>query len=198
MITSFAALGPPGSQVRFPLRHAGPILPLAAAGRSIAADLTRDRRRRATDLLGDRPDTASCSRSTAISSRSANDSHRSVGGINALVGMPPPSRNQRVPTGPDTPHAAAASSLVRPSAIFTQNAALFQPATAQALAGAFIALELGAPGAHVARAVPFRARVAGLHHPSALPAADQALQQGGALRTAPPPSPRRGRKFETA
>ena len=36
--------------------------------------------------------------------------------------MPPRSRNHRDPTGPDTPHAIAASSLVSPSAIFTQNA----------------------------------------------------------------------------
>jgi hypothetical protein len=36
--------------------------------------------------------------------------------------MPPRSRNHRDPTGPDTPHATAASSLVIPSAIFTQNA----------------------------------------------------------------------------
>src|SRR5262245_57538296 len=35
--------------------------------------------------------------------------------------MPPRSRNHRTPTGPDTPHAIAASSLDSPSAIFTQN-----------------------------------------------------------------------------
>src|SRR4029453_13728894 len=35
--------------------------------------------------------------------------------------MPPRSRNQRTPTGPDTPRAIAASSLDSPSAIFTQN-----------------------------------------------------------------------------
>ncbi|HSH31996.1 MAG TPA: hypothetical protein VLB31_00075, partial [Actinomycetota bacterium] len=38
-----------------------------------------------------------------------------------IDGMPPRSRNQRTPTGPDTPHAIAASSLDSPSAIFTQN-----------------------------------------------------------------------------
>src|SRR4051794_2264423 len=36
--------------------------------------------------------------------------------------MPPRCRNHRDPTGPDTPTATAASSLVRPSAILTQNA----------------------------------------------------------------------------
>jgi hypothetical protein len=36
--------------------------------------------------------------------------------------MPPRSRNHRDPTGPDTPHATAASSLVKPSAILRQNA----------------------------------------------------------------------------
>src|SRR3954465_9806969 len=36
--------------------------------------------------------------------------------------MPPRWRNQRDPTGPDTPTAAAASSLLSPSAILAQNA----------------------------------------------------------------------------
>ena len=36
--------------------------------------------------------------------------------------MPPRWRNHREPTGPDTPHATAASSLVKPSAILAQNA----------------------------------------------------------------------------
>jgi Integrase core domain len=36
--------------------------------------------------------------------------------------MPPRWRNHREPTGPDTPTATAASSLVKPSAILTQNA----------------------------------------------------------------------------
>jgi hypothetical protein len=36
--------------------------------------------------------------------------------------MPPPCRNHRDPTGPDTPHATAASSLLKPSATFSQNA----------------------------------------------------------------------------
>ena len=36
--------------------------------------------------------------------------------------MPPRSRNQRDPTGPDTPHRSRRPRLVSPSAIFTQNA----------------------------------------------------------------------------
>src|SRR3954464_12712196 len=36
--------------------------------------------------------------------------------------MPPPWRNHRDPTGPDTPTATAASSLLMPSAILAQNA----------------------------------------------------------------------------
>src|SRR3954453_24060281 len=36
--------------------------------------------------------------------------------------MPPRWRNQRDPTGPDTPTATAASSLLSPSAILAQNA----------------------------------------------------------------------------
>jgi hypothetical protein len=36
--------------------------------------------------------------------------------------MPPRCRNHRDPTGPDTPTATAASSLVKPSAFLTQNA----------------------------------------------------------------------------
>ena len=39
-----------------------------------------------------------------------------------MVGMPPRSRNQRDPTGPDTPTPIAAFSLVSPSATLTQNA----------------------------------------------------------------------------
>ena len=62
-----------------------------------------------------------CPRSSAMSSRSANDRYRPDSGVSWIDGMPPRSRNQRTPTGPDTPHAIAASSLDSPSAIFTQN-----------------------------------------------------------------------------
>jgi hypothetical protein len=37
------------------------------------------------------------------------------------VGIPPPSRNHRTPTGPDTPASAAAASLEAPRAIAAQN-----------------------------------------------------------------------------
>src|SRR5439155_15567865 len=56
-----------------------------------------------------------------MSSRSANDRYRPDSGVSWIDGMPPRSRNQRTPTGPDTPHAIAASSLKSPSAIFIQN-----------------------------------------------------------------------------
>nr|WP_311557496.1 hypothetical protein [Pseudonocardia sp. DSM 45834] len=61
-------------------------------------------------------------RSRAISSRSAKDRYRPDSGARSINGMPPRSRNHREPTGPDTPHATAASSLVSPSAIFRQKA----------------------------------------------------------------------------
>ena len=77
---------------------------------------------------GDRPsrraictDPALRAFNNAISSRSANDKKRPDGGTKLIEGMPPPWRNHRVPTGADTPHATAASSLVKPSAIFAQN-----------------------------------------------------------------------------
>ena len=47
---------------------------------------------------------------STLASRAAR--YLSVGGLNSTVGMPPRSRNQRLPTGPDTPHPIAASSLV--------------------------------------------------------------------------------------
>jgi hypothetical protein len=37
------------------------------------------------------------------------------------VGIPPPSRNHRTPTGPDTPASLAASTVVIPSATANQN-----------------------------------------------------------------------------
>src|SRR5262249_19831817 len=62
-----------------------------------------------------------CPRSSAISSRSANDRYLPDSGVSWIDGMPPRSRNQRAPTGADAPHAIAAASLDSPSAIFTQN-----------------------------------------------------------------------------
>jgi hypothetical protein len=57
----------------------------------------------------------------AISSRSRNDKERPDNGGGLTVGMPPPSRNQRVPTADDTPASTAASSLDTPLAIASQN-----------------------------------------------------------------------------
>ena len=63
-----------------------------------------------------------CARMTAMSSRSEKDRYLPDTGASSIGGIPPACRNQRVPTGPDTPHATAASSLVSPRAICTQNA----------------------------------------------------------------------------
>src|SRR5215207_1281080 len=59
--------------------------------------------------------------SKAISSRSSNDRWRPVTGASKNVGMPPRSRNQRLPAACDAPTAIAASSLVSPLAISRQN-----------------------------------------------------------------------------
>src|SRR5919199_3346763 len=59
--------------------------------------------------------------STAISSRSAYDRYRPVSGATRNNGMPPRSRNHRVPAACDTPTAVAASSLLSPLAIWRQN-----------------------------------------------------------------------------
>jgi hypothetical protein len=63
-----------------------------------------------------------CARRIAISSRSANDRYRPDAEASVTDGISPPSRNHRTPTGPDTPAAAAASSLDSPRAIARQNA----------------------------------------------------------------------------
>ena len=57
-----------------------------------------------------------------MSSRSVKDRYLPDAGASSIGGIPPALRNHRVPTGPDTPHATAASSLVSPAAICTQNA----------------------------------------------------------------------------
>lgn len=86
-------------------------------------------RRNSLEIVeGDRPSRRAISRtptsparSSAISSRSAKDRYRPESGPNPSVGMPPPSRNHREPTTPETPHAIPASSLEIPSTIRTQN-----------------------------------------------------------------------------
>jgi hypothetical protein len=57
----------------------------------------------------------------AISSRSANDKYRPDGAARVTDGIPPPSRNHRTPTAPDTRASVAASSLDSPRAIAAQN-----------------------------------------------------------------------------
>jgi hypothetical protein len=57
-----------------------------------------------------------------MSSRSEKDRYLPDAGASSIGGIPPACRNHRDPTGPDTPHATAASSLVSPRAICTQNA----------------------------------------------------------------------------
>src|SRR6478672_11655523 len=61
-------------------------------------------------------------RRTAMSSRSEKDRYLPDTGASSIGGIPPACRNHRDPTGLDTPHATAASSLVSPRAICTQNA----------------------------------------------------------------------------
>jgi hypothetical protein len=60
-------------------------------------------------------------RQSAISSRSAKDRSRPASGSKSEGGMPPHSRNQRLPTAGDTPAATPACSLVEPAAISCQN-----------------------------------------------------------------------------
>src|SRR5262249_16249532 len=93
-----------------------------------------------------------CPLSNAMSSRSANDRYRPDSGVSWIDGMPPRSRNQRTPTGPDTPPAIAASSLDSPSPTFTQN----PPSTPRRTGGR--------PGDHIAGR-PVRVAI----HPGRLP-----------------------------
>jgi hypothetical protein len=53
--------------------------------------------------------------------RSTKDRKRPDSGAGLTVGIPPPSRNQRVPTAGDTPATTADSSLDKPPAIAPQN-----------------------------------------------------------------------------
>src|SRR5215210_5700377 len=66
-----------------------------------------------------------CARHSAISSRSANTRYRPESGFadgaSDFGGIPPASRNHRVPTAGDTPASIAAASLNRPVAIAAQN-----------------------------------------------------------------------------
>jgi transposase InsO family protein len=63
-----------------------------------------------------------CAFRIAISSRSANDRYRPLSGAGSTNGIPPPSRNHRLPAACDAPTATPASALVSPFAISRQNA----------------------------------------------------------------------------
>jgi hypothetical protein len=69
----------------------------------------------------------SWTRSNAISSRSAIDKYLldkgSAERLNSAGGIPPASRNQRLPTGCDAPAFTAAASLLIPAATYSQNMA---------------------------------------------------------------------------
>ena len=64
---------------------------------------------------------APCARNSAISSRSSNDRYRPDNGASMNVGIPPRSRNHRLPAAATPPTATAASSLLEPLAISRQN-----------------------------------------------------------------------------
>src|SRR6185295_237094 len=102
-------------------RYASPPLRVAALRRSSReiVDAARPSRRAISRMPWP------CARPSAISSRSANTRYRPESGFadgaNVLGGMPPASRNQRAPTGGDTPAEIAAASLDRPAAIAAQN-----------------------------------------------------------------------------
>src|SRR5215212_2833589 len=117
----WAAGGPFG----VPLRGRRPVVQATAARRGVAAQLPRDRRGRPPQSAGHLPYPWPCARHSATSSRSANDRYRPESGFDegasAAGGMPPASRNHRVPTAGDTPARRAASSLAKPAAIAAQN-----------------------------------------------------------------------------
>jgi hypothetical protein len=78
---------------------------------------------------GDRPNRLAVSRTPipwalriAISSRSENDKYRPLNRPGSIDGIPPPSRNHRLPAACDAPTATPACSLVSPFAISRQNA----------------------------------------------------------------------------
>ena len=74
LATSFAGLGAPRQQLGLPLRDRRPVVEPAAAGRRVAAQLPRDRRRaRGPAAARSRAPRSLCAFSSAISSRSAND-----------------------------------------------------------------------------------------------------------------------------
>ena len=112
----------PGAPLGVPLRGRRPVLQPPAARRGVAAQLPRDRRRRPAQPAGDLAHARCPGAAAARSPPARRTTDTAPTAARRMIGaIPPPSRNHRDPTGPDTPHATAASSLVSPSAISTQN-----------------------------------------------------------------------------
>ena len=112
------ALGTSGA---VPLRSRRPILQTAAPSRRVATQLSRDSRRGSPEPTGNvaHPGALSAQDRDLFPLRKGQEASRS--GAKLIGGIPPPSRNQRPPTGGDTPHNTAASSLDSPRAIAFQN-----------------------------------------------------------------------------
>lgn len=102
-------------------RYSSPPLQGAALRRSSREIVEADRPSRRPISCMERPWT----RRSAISSRSSSDRYRPerdlAEDLNIAGGMPPAFRNHLYPTGCDTPASTAASSLLIPAAIATQN-----------------------------------------------------------------------------
>jgi hypothetical protein len=102
-------------------RYSSPPLRVAALRRSSREIVEADRPSRRPIACMEWPWT----RRSAISSRSSSDRYRPERGfaedLNIAGGMPPAFRNHLVPTGCDTPASTAASSLLIPAAIASQN-----------------------------------------------------------------------------
>src|SRR4051794_37176071 len=105
-----------------PLGVGGTILQAAAARRRSSREIV-DAARPSRRAISRTP--RPCTLQSDISSRSANDRYRPDSAVDDAVSvdgrMPPTSRNQRDPTGCDTPTPIAASSLDKPAAINVQK-----------------------------------------------------------------------------
>src|SRR4051794_27233131 len=105
-----------------PLGVGGTILQAAAARRRSSREIV-DAARPSRRAISRTP--RPCTLQSEISSRSANDRYRPDSAVDDAVSvdgrMPPASRNQRDPTGCDTPTPIAASSLDKPAAINVQK-----------------------------------------------------------------------------
>ena len=102
----------PGAPIGVPLRGRGPVVQPAAPGRGVAAQLPRDRRRRAAQLAGrshgPRPPGVQDRDLLPLRERQVATRRRA----RLIDGMPPPSRNHRAPpaatrrTPPRRPHSS--------------------------------------------------------------------------------------------